>query len=210
MKTLYRTLVVFLVLSFALSACGGTPTEAPKKVYTAADFKGVTLTAADFAEGFDMLSPEDAANMGLDLSSFESSMSAFTKADVVNTVVAMNQNMDAFQVAVAFVLAPMTADEITGFDKELSNPENAKTQFASGLGGQAEFLTGADKIGDKSIGFDLTMDSSGVTLRGELVISRRGVALQMVVLLWLDGATKQVSAVDLANKIDAQFAAIQK
>ena len=207
MKNVTRVLIVFVVFAFVLSACGGT---APAKTFTAADFKNVTLVAADFPEGFDILTKADAEAMGLDLTSFESSMAAFTKADVVNTAVAMNQSMEAFQVVVAFVLAPMTQDEITGFDKELSDPESAKTQFASGLGGDAAFLAGADALGDKSIGFDLTIDSSGVILRGELVIARRGVGLQMVVLLWLDGATKQVNAVDLSKKLDTMMVNVQK
>jgi hypothetical protein len=209
MKTVVRMFVVLLVMAFVLSACGGaTPT--PAKVFTAADFKPVTLTAADFPQGFEILTAADAQSMGLDLSSFEGSMAAFTKAGVVNTVVAMNSSMDAFQVVVAFVLAPMTSDEAAAFDKELDNPESAKTQSASGLGGQADFLAGADKIGDKSIGFDLTIDSGGVTLRGELVISRRGAGLQMIVLLWLETATKQVNAVDLAKKLDTIMVNIQK
>lgn len=207
MKSVYRIFVVLFIFAFVLSACGGT---APAKTFKAEDFKPATLGAADFPEGFQMLSQDEALAMGFDISTFEGSLSAFTSAKPVNTIVAVNSNIDAFQFAVAFVLAPMTQDEVGAFDKELNDPEKAKTEFAQGLGGEATFLAGADKIGDKSIGFDLTIASEGLTLRGELVIVRRGVALQMVILLWLDGGVKEVNAVDLAKKLDAKLADIQK
>lgn len=206
MKQIYRILVVVLVMAFVLSACGGS---APAKTYKAEDFKSVTLAATDFPTGFDLLSKEDAAGLGFDVTSFEGSLKAFTSASTVNMVIAMAP-VEKFQFVTAFVLAPMTQDEVGKFDKELSDSEKARSEFAQGLGGEATLLAGADKIGDKSIGFDLTINSSGIVLRGEMIVARRGVGLQMVVLLWLDGVEKEINAIDLAKKLDAKMADVQK
>ena len=79
-----------------------------------------------------------------------------------------------------------------------------------GSGASAWVMPGGDQIGDTSIGLGLLMESSGINLGGEVLISRRGEALQMVIYMYLEGVTQSVTAINLADAIDYQIQQVQK
>jgi hypothetical protein len=180
------------------------PTETAQAGHS--DYSQVGFIPGILPAGFEVLTEAEANAMGLDVTSFASSISGFTDAPVQAV-----SDPNAFQITVAVVAAPLSSSEQTLFDSGISDPEAAAAGFAMGLGAGADswVMDGGDIIGDKSLGLGVTMSSSGISMGGEVVIARRGEALQMVIYLYLEGATQQVTALNLADAIDFQIQQVQ-
>jgi hypothetical protein len=203
-----KKLAILLMLGILIlqAAC---QTTAATPQYTVDDFKNVKLTQSDLPAGFDIYGEEDAAQLGMDISTFSALLKDFTTAEPASTIVAADMNVDTFQIFFGVVTAPITAAEGANFDQALNDPEATRKGFEQGLGGTATLLEGGEKVGDKSLGFSFNLASNTFTLKGEMVVSRRGEALQLAILISLASAEPTASVLDLAQKIDVQLVKIQ-
>ncbi|HNR46546.1 MAG TPA: hypothetical protein PKO03_05725, partial [Anaerolineaceae bacterium] len=66
-----------------------------------------------------------------------------------------------------------------------------------------------ETVGDSSVLFTFTQASSGITLRVDVVISRRGEAVLITLVMYMDGQTPLVSAHDAAVILDGKARAVQ-
>lgn len=191
-----------------------TPTlrlSTPKTSTGGAMYDAVTLTEADLPPGFDIISDEEAAEMGLDMEAFGSTLSGFTTTDPVKSITALKFTSSEFEMAFVLIAAPISPFEMTNFDKEVSNPAQAVENFAEGLGGPAEYWAAGSTVGEASIGMFFSIDSGdGMVLLGDVIVFRRGDALAMVLTFYLEGGAHEVDTRLLAQKVDIQIQNIQR
>lgn len=191
-----------------------TPTSrppAPTPTLSGSAYDAVNLSAADLPPGFELISDEEAAEMGLDMESFATMLSGFTTADPVNSITALKFTSSEFEMAFVLIAAPLSPFEMTNFDKEVSNPAQAVESFAEGLGGPAEYWAAGSTVGETAVGMYFSLDSGGgMILLGEVIVFRRGNALAMVLTFYLDGGMHEVDTRLLAQKVDFQIQNIQR
>ncbi|HNS38177.1 MAG TPA: hypothetical protein PKM01_10360, partial [Anaerolineaceae bacterium] len=117
-------------------------------------------------------------------------------------------NVSDFEVIFDFVLAPVTLIERASFDLLLNDPTKAAESFEEGAGVPIEVVP-METVGDSSVLFTFTQASSGITLRVDVVISRRGEAVLITMVMYMDGQTPLVSAHDAAVILDGKARAVQ-
>lgn len=191
-----------------------TPTSRPPAstlTLSGSAYDAVNLTTADLPPGFDIISDEEAAEMGLDMEAFGSTLSGFTTTDPVKSITALKFTSSEFEMAFVLIAAPISPFEMTNFDKEVSNPAQAVENFSEGLGGPAEYWAAGSTVGEASIGMFFSIDSGdGMVLLGDVIVFRRGDALAMVLTFYLEGGAHEVDTRLLAQKVDIQIQNIQR
>jgi len=182
-------------------------TEAPETDAQPADYAGVALTAQDLPAGFEELSDEDLEDMGISPDTFADAFAeSLSKAEVQDFSAFLN--VSDFEVIFDFVLAPVTLIERASFDLLLNDPTKAAESFEEGAGVPIEVVP-METVGDSSVLFTFTQASSGITLRVDVVISRRGEAVLITLVMYMDGQTPLVSAHDAAVILDGKARAVQ-
>jgi len=182
-------------------------TEAPETHAQPADYAGVALTAQDLPAGFEELSDQDLEDMGISPDTFADAFAeSLSKAEVQDFSAFLNTT--DFEVVFDFVLAPVTLIERASFDLLLNDPTKAAEAFAEGAGVPIEVVP-METVGDSSVLFTFTQASSGITLRVDVVISRRGEAVLITLVMYMDGQTPLVSAHDAAVILDGKARAVQ-
>jgi hypothetical protein len=71
---------------------------------------------------------------------------------------------------------------------------------------QGEVLSGLEGIGENSTGITATTDAGTNKLRLNMAVVKRGPALEVVMLVLLDGSTPQVELRTLAETLDERVA----
>ncbi|HOG79178.1 MAG TPA: hypothetical protein PK454_05435 [Anaerolineaceae bacterium] len=182
-------------------------TNAPETDAQPADYAGVALTAQDLPAGFEELSDEDLEDMGISPDTFADAFAeSLSKAEVQDFSAFLN--VSDFEVIFDFVLAPVTLIERASFDLLLNDPTKAAESFEEGAGVPIEVVP-METVGDSSVLFTFTQASSGITLRVDVVISRRGEAVLITMVMYMDGQTPLVSAHDAAVILDGKARAVQ-
>jgi len=182
-------------------------TEAPETNAQPADYAGVALTAQDLPAGFEELSDQDLEDMGISPDTFADAFAeSLSKAEVQDFSAFLNTT--DFEVVFDFVLAPVTLIERASFDLLLNDPTKAAEAFEEGAGVPIEVVP-METVGDSSVLLTFTQASSGITLRVDVVISRRGEAVLITMVMYMDGQTPPVSARDAAVILDGKARAVQ-
>jgi len=192
------------------------PTEVPTLEPTAeesgvtSDLSSVVLKESDFTDGFVQLSDEELDSMGMTADSMASSFEG-TFADAKPQNFSAFMEAENFELAISMVFYPISKVEQSSFDLELADPESAAENFSSGLGSDSGVLEGSDKFGDSSIGFTFVEDSDeSASLRGDMVIVRRGDAVILTMIMYMDGATPAVDVLTITDILDQRLAAAQQ
>ncbi len=166
----------------------------------------VVLKINDFPPGFTQLDAASQQQIGVTQETISGMFQGmFSVARPVNYFAFLNAAPDAYQLVIGTLFTPLTQAENEAFDQELNDPARATQSFTSGLGGNAVVLSSAGGLGEKSIGFTFTIPADTITLRGDLVMVRRGSVVALVLTLYQDGAQPQVDVVTLATTLDGRL-----
>jgi len=126
------------------------------------------------------------------------------------------QNLAAFQqpqrdqVALGFLVFPLTTAEKTALVTQLASADGALKAWGVALVGNAGLpsakpLAGADKFGDKSVGFTTTAQMLGVNIRADSVMIVRDGAVEVVMSFYPDGIQPLLATTDLAKLLDTRL-----
>jgi hypothetical protein len=157
------------------------------------------LTLADFPSGFVEI-PED--ELGLeeqDLGGGEftfESMSVFVE-------------YEHFEVVMCLTVLLLNRFEQVGFDLALNQPEFLMAGVAGGMG-PAEIIEQGepvqlDDVGDAAAGMTLVADASGVPMRMDLIVFRRGIAGIFAAVMYIDGDVPVVTVDEVATTVDERL-----
>jgi len=127
------------------------------------------------------------------------------------------QNLAAFQhsgraqLALSFLISPLTAAEKTALETQLASPDSALKAWGVALVGNAGVpnakpLAGVDKFGDKSIGFTTTSPMLGVNVRADSVMIVRGGVVQVVMSFYPEAVPPALATTELAKLLDTRLA----
>ncbi|MCI0475577.1 MAG: hypothetical protein L0Y55_04970 [Anaerolineales bacterium] len=181
-----------------------TPTTAPLP-----NLSGLKLATKDLPGGFVDATADNLKRMNL---TEDAMNAAFQKIGAQARV----QNFAAFQhaqraqVVANFLIYPLTAAEKTALTTQLASSDSALKAWGSALVGEAGLknakpLAGADKFGDKSVGFTTTSPIQGVNIRADAVMIVRGGVIQVVLSFHPDSVPPAISAADLAKLLDTRL-----
>jgi hypothetical protein len=183
------------------------PTGTPTPTSAALGIASARLTLDDLPSGYQEMSAADLQKMHMtesDLASSFGKASATAKPQNITGFISLNPT----EIVVAFVRYPFSPLETASLEMALSPASvgSLATVLAGANGSQPSGLSDADKIGDKSIG--ATAVTSGATpMRIQMVLARRGNALEMVVVFYPVQQHQQPGAVELAQILDTRLAA---
>lgn len=184
------------------------PRSSATPTVKALDLSSVVVRLNELPQGFQELDRVTQTQIGLT----EETLSAFFQGSFKNAkpgnyFAFLNPASGSFEVLVGMLFSPLSNDEKVTLDAEMSDPQKAKQNFDSGFGGSAEILKGAETVGEKSIGFTFTTESGAVTLRGEMVMARRGEVAFVVLVLYQDGKKPLVTVVEVGTNLDGKLKA---
>jgi hypothetical protein len=176
-----------------------TPTSAPAATPTPLpDLSKAVLTLADLPAGFEAL-PFDLSSTSQDASG-----GAFTTDGTFAFVEAQR-----FEIVIGFTTLLPNRLQQAGFDGALDQPEMLATWMSMGMGADnfrgQEVLSDLGSIGNASVGLTGVVDMSGIAMRMDLVIFRRGVAGVCIVAMYVEGDAPVVSIDELGSKLDARI-----
>jgi serine/threonine protein kinase len=169
------------------------------------------LTLQDFPAGFEQLTDAEMQQLGLTAEGLEKSMGqSFAQARALNFTGFRYPGTTDMQIVASFLLYPLGPMDKSSFDLTLSDPAFALKAFTSGFANQSaeitsKVLTDLNNIGDKSIGFSIGIKTIA-SMRIDIVMARRGAAVEFVMLMYVDGVEPMVSVGALARKLDARVA----
>ena len=171
------------------------------------DLVNAALTLQDLPAGFTALSEAQMAEYGISANLLAGNFTGvLSEAQPQNYTAFLKTDMFNTQIVVSTVLAPLTRVERIGFDVYLANPEQVANEFAEGADAQAvELISGAEGIGDSSVGLTFLQASSGIPMRSDAVIVRRDQTVQVALISYPDGGTPEISAVDVARMMDQKI-----
>jgi hypothetical protein len=183
-----------------------TPVESQESTPKQVDFSQVVLTQADLPAGFQVLdaeaqkqlkvTPDDISNL------FQNS---FTQAKPTSYFAFLNPSTDSYQFVLGTLFLPLTPTESAGFDNQLNDPSKATQSFVSGMGGNAIVINGADRFGERSIGFTFTVDAQTMTLRGDMVLARRGDVVMLLLSMYQDGIKPSADILTISALLDKRL-----
>lgn len=183
----------------------GQPTVAAV-IPSAADLTAVTLKIDDFPPGFTALDTATEQEIGITQAKVAGMFQGmFAQARTVNYFAFLNPTSDSYQLVFGTLFSPLTVKEGAAFDQELDDPTRAKQSFTSGLGGNAEVLSGTGGLGEKSIGFTFTTPANSITLRSDLMMVRRGSVVILMITMYQDGVMPNIDAISLATILDGRL-----
>lgn len=192
----------------ALPTLPAAPTMMPT-LSASPNLSAVKLTAKDLPSGFQEITTDARSAMNLTEYALNAMFDKIgAQARVQNLVVL--QHSQRAQVIAAFLLYPLTSEETSALQTQLANPDTALKSFGSALVGEAGVkdakpLSGADKLGDKSVGFTTTTQMLGVNIRADAIIIVRGGIVQVVMSFYPEPVPPAINAIDLAKLYDARL-----
>jgi hypothetical protein len=132
----------------------------------------------------------------------------------------VNGSGSGFQLALAYLLYPLSGLDQAGLAVSLSDPAVFVKQFAASAeqtsqagSGQVnpKILPGMNKFGDKSAGLYATIPvTGGVTRRLEVVAVRRGAVLEVYNSIYRDKTHPSMAIGDMVKVLDARVAAVPR
>lgn len=195
-----------------------TPTITPTRPPTATptpDLSAATLTLKDLPLGFQTLSPAELQQIGFTESALARGFGTITQARPRNLAVFLNGDPQKFELIALFLLYPLSTLETAGFDLQISSPDAFCKSLGSGLAGSGtsvaiktcSVLPGMDKFGDRSLGSSLVLTTSGIDLRTDIGVVRRGTVVEVIYAFYLDGRQPPMSISEITRILDARVAA---
>ena len=127
------------------------------------------------------------------------------------------QNLAAFQhsqrnqIALGFLIFPLTAAEKATLTAQLASTDNGLKAWGDALVGtagvsKAKPLTGVDKFGEKSVGFTTTSSMLGVNVRAESIVIVRSSVVEVVMSFYPEAIPPALNIADLAKLLDTRLA----
>jgi hypothetical protein len=127
------------------------------------------------------------------------------------------QNLAAFQhaqrsqIALGFLIFPLTAAEKAALATQLANSDSALKAWGGALVGNAgltnaKSLAGVDKFGEKSVGFTTTSPMLGVNVRADSAMIVRGSVVEVVMSFYPEAIPPALNTADLAKLLDTRLA----
>lgn len=194
-----------------------TPTLTPTRLSTPTPTATPNLTDAkiglqDLPNGFVQMPPPDPQNTG-EGNTTSAGLAKYTNARRSNIVsfVKPPQNLE---LVVSYIMYPISGPEAAAFDDAMLNPESFMNQVASGIsasGGPVRvlgILPGADRFGDRSMGFTLVPTDPSNMIKFETVVTRRGSVVEVVNYVYDQKTNPTAKTVDLARALDSRVAAL--
>ncbi len=193
-----------------------TPTPRPTNTPTAVptpNLSAAALTLQDLPRGFEALDEADLAKLGISNAALARSFGSFSQAKLQDSFVFIATGTNRIDLIMGLLIHPLSTLERASFDFAMANPDTLFKGIASGMGGSAAqvkstaVLPGMDKFGDKSAGVTLVFANAAAALRMDIVIIRRGPAVAVLYVMYLDGTQPTVGIAELAKKWDSRLAA---
>ena len=183
------------------------PTAAPAPRLTPSDgalpdITGAILTLDDLPAGFQEM-PLDQAGL---------SKEALSQGDFQVESLFAYLDSSAFQIVLGFTLLIPDQLERAGFDMALRNPDFLLNLLAGSMGDvdviEKEALPGMDDIADASAGLMVVAEVSGIEMRMDLAVFRRGVAGAFVLVMYVEGQTPTFTVRDAALSLERRLAEV--
>jgi len=190
----------------SVTASSATPVQNLEITPTQVDFSQVVLTAADLPAGFQVLDAEAQKQLKVtpdDISNLF--QGAFSVAKPTSHFAFLNASTEAYQFVLGTLFMPLMVKEQTAFDNQLNDPSKATQSFVSGMGGNAIVINGADRFGQRSIGFTFTVDAQTMTLRGDMVLARRGEVVMLLLTMYQDGVKPTADILTISSLLDQRL-----
>jgi hypothetical protein len=187
------------------------PTAAPTIPPTPLpNLSGVKLTVKDLPAGFQDAAADNLKKSGLTEEALGNAFKGIGAQARVQNLVAFQHSSRA-QVALGFLIFPLTAEEKTALETQLANSDSALKAWGNALVGpagvsSAKPLTGVDKFGDKSVGLTTMMTMMGVLVRADSVMIVRGGAVAVVMSFFPNAVPPALNTADLAKLLDTRLA----
>lgn len=188
------------------------PTNTPTTVPTP-NLSAAVITLRDLPGGFEALDQADLARLGLSDEAMTSAFSSLSQAKLQNSFVFLATGAQRIDVIMGLLLYPLSTLDRASFDFAIANPDVLFEGIASGMGANATqvkstaVLPGMDKFGNKSIGVTLVTGSVVAALRMDIIIMRRGSAVAVLYVMYIDGKRPAVGIAELARKWESRLAA---
>ncbi|MBM3129446.1 MAG: hypothetical protein FJ009_12570 [Chloroflexi bacterium] len=181
------------------------PTQAPLP-----NLSGLKLATKDLPGGFVDATADNLKRMNLTEDAMNAAFRAIGAQARVQNFAAL-QHLQRAQVVANFLIVPLSAAEKTALTAQLASSDSALKAWGSALVGEAGLknakpLAGADKFGDKSVGFTTTSPMLGANIRADAVMIVRGSVVQVVLSFHPDSVPPAISSVDLAKLLDTRLA----
>ncbi len=122
------------------------------------------------------------------------------------------QHPQRAQVVASFLIHPLSEAERAALQTQLASADSALKAWGSALVGeagveQAQPLEGADKFGERSVGFTTTLQVLGVNIHAESVMILRGSVVQVVMSFYPEPVPPAIRTLDLAKLFDTRWTA---
>ena len=179
-----------------------TPTPLP-------NLSVVKLAVKDLPGGFQETTAENLKKMNLTEEVLGNAFRGVGAQARVQNLMAFQQTQ-RYQVALGFLVFPLTTAEKTALVTQLASADSALKAWGVALVGNAGLpnakpLAGADMFGDKSVGFTTTAQMLGVNIRADSVMIVRDGAVEVVMSFYPDGIQPLLSTTDLAKLLDTRL-----
>jgi hypothetical protein len=194
-----------------------TPTPRPTNTPTVTptpNVASITLTLKDLPSGFEALSSADLARFNLTEEGVARMIGqGFSEARPRNFFAFVNANPQKFGLVYGLLLYPLSPLDKASVDYVAGNPDvllkgiaarAASSNFAYKTSG---VLPGTDKYGDSAVGIFTVIESQGITERLDLVFMRRSMAVELIVIAYMDGTQPAITVDELARILDARMSA---
>ncbi|MEW5719968.1 MAG: hypothetical protein AB1817_15170 [Chloroflexota bacterium] len=175
------------------------------------NLSAIKLAAKDLPAGFQDVSADNLKKMNLTEEALGNAFrSVGAQARVQN--LAAFQHSQRSQIALGFLIFPLTAAEKIALDTQLANSDSALKTWGEALVGaagvaKAKPLAGVDKLGNTSLGFTTTTTMLGVNVRADSVMITRGAVVEVVMSFHPEAVPPALATADLAKLLDTRLAA---
>ena len=173
------------------------------------NLSAVKLAVKDLPAGFQDASADNLKKMNLTEEALGNALRGIGAQARVQNLAAF-QHPQRYQVALGFLVFPLTTAEKTALETQLASADSALKAWGSALVGNvglanAKSLAGVDKFGDKSVGLTTTTQLLGVNVRADAVMIVRGSVVEVVMSFYPDGIQPALATADLAKLLDARL-----
>ena len=187
-----------------------TPTSPPPTSTPAPNLATAKLSVKDLPAGFQDATVDQLKASNLTEEALENSFTGIGAQARIQNLAAF-QHQQRAQVALGFLVFPLTATEKTALEAQLANSDSALKAWGSALVGKAGLpnakpLAGVDKFGDKSLGLTTTTTMLGVPVRADSVMIVRGGAVAVAMSYYPAAVPPAISTADLAKLLDTRLA----
>jgi len=209
--------LVLLACNFPLSAlklnpAALQPPAADQASATPAtpDYSVARLTVADLPAGFRELTPEELAALCLSTSQFTDAFAGMLAKAKPENFAAFTNTSSSFEVLASALLVPLTPLERGAVDLFLKDPQRLLKDF-SAVTNLADITIdqNAKPVGDASGSVLFAIKDAPLKMTGALTASRRGEALQVVVVFFPDGTQPTLTSYAAAQIVDNKLTLVK-